>query len=113
GNNKNGYIIMRLGLVMGITWIYYIYDYINGFDSVNIFSTIGDILRYSNVLEGFYFLLIFVAKWKTMKSMLRKIGFLKKEDSVSHSDSSNTVTTSAGSTNSLNNIPMESIPNRS
>ncbi|GJQ82641.1 hypothetical protein Trydic_g19659 [Trypoxylus dichotomus] len=113
-NNKKGSIILRLGLVMGITWIYYIYDYINGFHSnIGLLNTIGDILRFSNVLEGFYFLIIFVVKWKTAKSILEKIGVMKKEETISSSGSTHTVATFADSTGSRTDIALESIPDRS
>ncbi|KAK9674997.1 hypothetical protein QE152_g40722 [Popillia japonica] len=55
-------IIVKLALLMGITWIYYIYSYINSIQNNEIAQHIGDIIGFANTFEGVYFLLIFAVK---------------------------------------------------
>ncbi|KAK9736103.1 hypothetical protein QE152_g12791 [Popillia japonica] len=82
GHKKNIYetkiIIIKLALLMGTTWIYYVYSYINSIQNNEIAQNIGDIMGFANTFEGVYFLLIFAVNWKKVKKFLQKRNLLPR-----------------------------------
>ncbi|KAK9736105.1 7 transmembrane receptor (Secretin family) [Popillia japonica] len=74
GHKKNVHekkiIIIKLALLMGITWIYYIYSYLNNIQGSDTMQHIGDIIGFANTFEGVYFLLIFAVNWRKVKKFL-------------------------------------------
>ncbi|KRT84655.1 hypothetical protein AMK59_2230 [Oryctes borbonicus] len=98
-NKKRGFIILKLGLIMIVTWIYYLFAYLNGLSNHIILRTIGDILMFLTIFEGVYFFLIFVVKWRDIKRTLYKLKILTKKEERENAEEST-------STESVNEIPM-------
>ncbi|GJQ78477.1 hypothetical protein Trydic_g11594 [Trypoxylus dichotomus] len=104
--NKKVFIILKLGLVMGVTWIYYIYCYISSFENNDDLRNIGVTMSLINILEGVYFFIIFAVKWKAVKDTLGKASIFLSKTSLT--SSTETVTSSVSSQNT-NRIPISNV----
>ncbi|GJQ78472.1 hypothetical protein Trydic_g11589 [Trypoxylus dichotomus] len=98
-NKKRGFIIFKLGLIMIVTWIYYLFAYLNRLSDHMLLNTIGDILIFLNIFEGVYFFLIFIVKWRDIRRILCKLRVLRKREEEENAGEST-------STESVNEIPM-------